>query len=210
MPAWLAPLAIGAGEGLLSSIFGSDNKYTMSDEQKRALQYIWGELQKPDSQLGFSPQERADLINQIKTKVGEQTQSSIGSNTASLARRGMATPGGITGMTTDITAQGGKDIASGITNVGLASEQAGRQRKSQLLGMLPGMSQGDYQPADNSFMNAMSGFGQNLAYTMNQPKQDNSIWGSAPGYTSPGFGNLRNSGGGGWIKDPYTGQWRRA
>jgi hypothetical protein len=147
---------------LADYLFGADPE-TMTPEQRRALEYVWQELGKSDMALGFSPQEKMGMQKKLKTGLRDYGQERIKSGGASLARRGVYGPGEAAALTTSTIADTGRAYGEGLTDIDLASTQAGRQRKSQLMGMLPGLSAG-YLPQEPDLGGGISDFISNLAY----------------------------------------------
>lgn len=207
-----ASLLISGGTAAANAIFGGNGQ---TDEQRKYYEWLWNEVQKPDSAFGFSAQEKAEMARVLREKISEYDQRAIGSGTTSLARRGMSSPGQVAGMTTEINAQGGKNYAAGIGNIDLASAQAGRERKAQLTSMLPYASNMPREGGD--FLGTLGQFGQNLSYYMNRPKDETPDFNfqmpqqQAPapnlgGYPSPGdYGQQRPR----WRLNPQTGQWEQ-
>jgi len=151
-------LASGVGAGF-DALFGK-NPDTMTPEERRLYDYIWSELQKPTSALGFSQAEKEGMQKNLKTSLADYSQKQIGQGTASLARRNLLSPGQASGITTDIMANAGKAYGQGVTDIDLASMQAGRQWKGQLLGSVP---TGHMQP-EPDIGGGISDYLSNLAY----------------------------------------------
>ena len=157
----LGILGLSAGAGLADYLFGKDEG-SMTPEERRIYDYVMGELAKSDTALGYSPQEKMGMQKNLKTGLQEYGQEQLASGTASMARRGAYSPGNVAAMTTSMMANQGKAYGQGLTDIDLASMQAGRQRKGQLMGMLPGM--GGRMAAEPDLGGSISDFIANLAY----------------------------------------------
>jgi hypothetical protein len=154
---------IGAqlGATALDYILGGDPE-TMTPEQRQLYEYVWKELQKSDAALGFSRPEKAGMQKNLQTKLQEESQIHTTRSLKSLQRRRMLSPGQTAGITTGIGSAYGKAYGQGITDIDLASMQAGRQRKGQLLSMIPGLT--GEMPQEPDLGGSMSNFISNLAY----------------------------------------------
>lgn len=159
-PTTIAILA-SLGAGGIDALFGG--KETMTPEQRRALEYVWSELRKSDVGLGFSAQEKMGMQKRLKTGIRDYSEEQTGIGTKSLARRGVSGPGQIAAMTTSIMSGAGETYGEGLTEIDLASARAGRERRGQLTGMLPGLSQG-YLDQGPDIGSSMADFISNLAY----------------------------------------------
>lgn len=158
-PILMAGLSLAAGG--IDALLGGDE--TMTPEQRRMLEYVWDELRKSDTALGFSAKEKMGMQERLKTGIGEYSEKQIGSGGKSLARRGASSPGQIAAMTTEIMSGAGETYGKGLTEIDLASAKAGRQRKEQLFGMLPGLSYGQVDQGPD-IGSSMADFISNLAY----------------------------------------------
>lgn len=145
----------------LEALFGKDPE-TMTPEERRLYNYVWQELQKSDAALGFSPLEKAGMRKNLKTELGDYSQQQIGSATQSAVRRGVYGPGQAAGLATSIMANAGKAYGQGITDIDLASMQAGRQRKGQLLGAATGLT--GQLPQEPDLGGSMADYIANLSY----------------------------------------------
>jgi hypothetical protein len=174
---------IAGGVGTLADWALGSNPDTMTPEERRLYDYVWAELQKPDSALGYSQAEKQGLRTNLKTGISDYSQKQIGSAGSSLARRGLYSPGQVAGMTTNIMANAGKAYGQGINDINLASLQAGRQRKAQLLGTASGLT-GRLQP-EPDIGGGISDYLSQLAYfyAMKGKKQNS-------GSNEPSFSNI--------------------
>ena len=165
-----ASIIASLGGGLLEGIFGS-NAESMTPEQRRVLKFVESELRKSDTALGYSPKEKMDLQGQLKTGIREYGEKQTKQGTASIARRGAGSASNIAALTTGVKASGGEAYGKGLTDINLASISAGRQRRSQLTGMLPGLSQGRLDPGSGNL--GIADFATNLAryYAMRDKKK---------------------------------------
>lgn len=157
----VASILASLGAGGIDALFGGQE--TMTPEQRRVLEYVQGELNKSDLALGFSTQEKEGMRGRLKTDIRDYTEEQIGSGESSLSRRGAGSAGQIAALTTNIMAEGGKTFGEGLTDIDLASARAGRQRRSQLTSMLPGLSQGQLDQGPD-IGSSMADFISNLAY----------------------------------------------
>jgi hypothetical protein len=170
-------------------------------------------MQKPG---GYSLAEKSAMRDKLKAFLGEEAQTQTGRNIASLGRRGVFSPGQAAGMATKTSADYGRGVGKGMTDIEIASTDAARRRKEFLMGQIGGASQGQFMPADNSFFDDISGFATDLSYYLNRPKGGGydflNSGGARRGYQSPNFnpGPLNAAGTqGGWYYDPLTGQYKR-
>jgi hypothetical protein len=157
MPAWLAPLAIAGGSGLLNALFGEDDRFDMSPEQRRMLNMLLREYQ--GGEFGPSFAEQSQLQKRLKEGLQEQAQTRTGSSLASMARRGTLSPGQASGLTTDIQSGFGEAYGKGVTDIQLGSAEIARREKGQVRGLLGGLSQGQYIPGRD--VPGLGGAGQN-------------------------------------------------
>lgn len=175
----VASILASLGAGGIDALFGGNE--TMTSEQRRTLEYVWGELQKSDTALGFSAQEKMGLQKNLKTGIRDYSEAQTGIGTESLARRGVSDPGQIAALTTSIMSGAGEAYGQGLTDIDLASTKAGRQRKGQLLGMLPGLSQGQLDQGPD-IGSSMADFISNLAYYQASKKKKP--------YSGPSIGSI--------------------
>lgn len=162
MPAWLAPLAIGAGSSALEALLGEGDRWEMSPEQRKLYEALMKEYQ--TGSFGYSTAEKMNMAKELRGGLDEQTQRAIGSTQGSLSRRGMLSPGQMGGMATDITASAGKAYGEGLTDIELASVSEGRRRKAELESALMGTSQGQFIPADDSIFDDIGGMAGDWMY----------------------------------------------
>ena len=152
---------VSVGGGLLGGLFGGKDRWEMSPEQRQLMSYIYGQLN--SGNLGYSESEKAGMLSRMNDQLQGQSQQAIASNQASLARRGMLSPGQMAGMSTSIAGDYARQYGRGVRDIELASAEAGRQSKMGLLSMLTGLSQGQFVPADNSgLMSSIGDMGQNI------------------------------------------------
>ena len=133
-PAWLAPAAISAGGGLLSSLLDDD---TMTPEQRRIYNMLMGEK---DKYQGLSPQEKQLMGAKLKTDLTAGAQQRIAGSRASAVRRGVYSPGVASGMATDVNAGFGKAYQQGLTDIDLKSAEMNRSGKMDIYRLLMGMT----------------------------------------------------------------------
>ena len=181
MPGALATIGISAGASIVDYLLGA-NPETMTPEERRAYEYILGELQKSDVALGFSPEEKMGFQEKLKTGIADFTTEQIGQGTASLARRGAGSPGQTAALTTSATATGGEAFGQGLTDIELASAETGRKRKDYLTGLLPGAARGRIDQSGANFGGDLASYISNLAFQFasrrNKPDQNQATFSS--------------------------------
>ena len=160
----LAPLAIAGGSGLLNALFGSDDEFKMSPEQRRLLDMLMGEYQR--GEFGPSRGEQSQLQERLRGGLREASQARTGSALSSLGRRGLLSSGQAAGITSNIQSGFGKAFGKGVTDIQLGSADIARQEKGQLRSLLAGLSGGQYVPGGD--VPGLGGLGQNamLAYLL--------------------------------------------
>ena len=142
-PVTLSLLASGGG-GLLNALFGSDDEFKMSPEQRRLLQQIMGDL--GSGNYGPSATEQMGILKRIKEGLQEESQERTGSSMASLSRRGVLSPGTAAGMTTGIQSAYGREYGKATRDVPIWAADVKRQEKGRLQSLLAQLSQGQFVP----------------------------------------------------------------
>ena len=155
-------IGISTIAGLADALFGQEAE-SMTPEQRQALEFVWAELKKTDTGLGFSTTEKQGLVSNLRTNALDFAEQQTGRALASNARRGPVSPGQTAGITTDILSGAGKAFTQGVSNINLASAEAGRQRRGQLTSILPGLTQGRTEQG-GGFGQDLVSFIQNLAF----------------------------------------------
>ena len=160
----LAPLAIAGGSGLLNALFGSEDEFKMSPEQRQLLSMLMGEYQR--GEFGPSRGEQSQLQERLRGGLREASESRTGSALASLGRRGLLSSGQAAGITSNIQSGFGKAFGKGVTDIQLGSADIARQEKGQLRNLLASLSGGQYVPGGD--VPGLGGLGQNamLAYLL--------------------------------------------
>ena len=92
---------VSVGGGLLGGLFGGKDRWEMSPEQRQLMSYIYGQLN--SGNLGYSESEKAGMLSRMNDQLQGQSQQAIASNQASLARRGMLSPGQMAGASAGLT-----------------------------------------------------------------------------------------------------------
>jgi len=141
MPIW-GPLALSAGASLADALFGQDDQFKMSPEQRALYQKLMGEYS--SGSFGYSAAEKMGMQKKLKTGLTEESQARTGASLASLGRRGVLDAGSAAGITTGIQSDYGKAYGEGLTDIELSSAEEGRRRKSELENALMGASQGQF------------------------------------------------------------------
>lgn len=186
----LVALGISTAAGLVNSLFNKGG-YQDTPENRRYLEYLRGELAKPESQLGYSPEEKATMLRQIDEALGEKTQEA----SASMARRGMMTAGQMSNLATDI----GNSYGDAATDIELKSADAARRQKQFLISEL-GAASGRQQPRDPLNID-FGGLAESLAF---QSGLNNTPKPQPGGFTS---GNFMQGIGLKKRWNPLTGEW---
>lgn len=145
----LASLLISGGSAAVGSIFGDDDEFQMSPERRRIFNVLSGELGR--GEFGFSADEKAKMINQLRGELKEGAERQTRRSTESLKRRDLLSPGQAGGAAVEIESAFGKQLGEGVTDINLASAREARRRKGELERTLLGASQAQFQPADDIF-----------------------------------------------------------
>ena len=177
-------LILTGASGIGSMLFGGDDEYKMSPEQRKFYEMLMGEYR--GGKFGYSAIEKEGMRSQMKESLTGESQKAIGSNMASLARRGLMSPGQAAGMTTEIGSAYGKAYGQGVENIELASTREGRRRKAELERALMGASQGDYVQGEDFSQGLGDMAGNWMQYFLMKDKKPKYSGGY---YSDPRFGS---------------------
>lgn len=159
-------LLMAGGSGLLNALFGGDNEFKMSRQQREILNMLMGEYQR--GEFGPSGEEQAGILRSIKGDLQKETQAQTARGRTSLARRGLLSPGQAAGMATEAQAGFGEAFGEARSGIAQWAGSEARREKGQLRGLLASLSGGQYVPGGD--VPGLGGLGQNamLAYLLKQ------------------------------------------
>ena len=102
---------------------------------------------------GYSPELKARLLNQIKERIGSQTNSTMGTLESGAIRRGFGKSGTMGKIARDVTIAGNQDYTNAVTN--LDKEEVGNLNAYNMSKF--GYQNQDYQNAGGSASGALGG-----------------------------------------------------
>ena len=180
-PATMSLILTGAS-GIGSMLFGGDDEYKMSPEQRKFYNKLMREYKAGD--FGLSREEMENMEKQLRESLMEESETAVGRNVSSLGRRGVLGQGSATSLATGIGSASAEAFGKGKTDISLYDKREGRRRKAELERALMGASQGDYVQGEDFSQGLGDMAGNWMQYALMKRKRKNN---PAPFY---GEGNV--------------------
>jgi len=149
MPAWLVPALTMAGSAIANKLKGKS-------PQQKFLEWIKGQANRPESELGYTGAEKNALRFGAKNRLRRGAAETNSSMAASAARRGgVFTPQ----AKMDVTGKYAQAFGDFIPQVDIESARLGRERKDKYTSMLGDASM---NMPDESITPDLAGLSENL------------------------------------------------
>ena len=166
MPSPLIPIGISLGGALLNSIFGSDDEFKMSDEQRTMFNKL---LKESGQYQGLGSAEKAGILKQLRTQSTKGAERDIGRTTASLQRRGALRGGQLGGLAAKIKGEYGQGYQRSVGDIETASARLDREGRARKEGLAASLSGGRFVPGQG--LPGLEGIGGNIMSLLNPQAQ---------------------------------------